>query len=127
MDMGGMTMRHNVLMIGVLVMLAAAAGATPWAETYPLSGTTVALTNREVNSVWMPVAVLWKFSPATNATVTVTRISQGNAYQLGTLSVTNASTVIWFPEAEFPFEYGDILQVSSTETNSQVQVIRKGN
>ena len=118
-------MRRSVLMIGAM-LIAAVVCAAPWAETYPLRGTTVAVTNGQANSVWMPVAVLWKFAPATNAVVTVTRISQGNSFELGTLSVTNAKTVIWIPEVEYPFEYGDVLQVSSTETNSQVQVIRKG-
>jgi hypothetical protein len=100
--------------------------ADPWAQTYVPRGTTVTITNEQLNSVWMPVAVLWKFSPATNSTLSVTRISQGNSYELAVLSVTNAQTVIWVAEAQYPFECGDVLQVSSTATNSVVQVIRKG-
>lgn len=110
-----------------LLVVANAVYAAPWAQTYPLKGPTVAVTNQHFNTVWMPEVVLWKFTAATNASLTVSRVSQGNTYVIGSLSVTNASTVVWIPEADFPFEYGDAMQLSSTVTNGQVQIIRKGN
>lgn len=120
-------MRRNIISILWLLIFSGIAYAAPWAQTFPLRGTTVAVTNQQVNTVWMPEVVLWKFATPTNAALTVTRVSQGNAYLLGNLSVTNAGTVVWVSEADYPFEYGDILQLTSTVTNGQVQIIRKGN
>ena len=120
-------MKRSILSIFGFLIIAGAVYAAPWAQTYPLKGSTVAVTNQQVNTVWIPEVVLWKFTAATNAALTVSRVSQGNTYLIGSLSVTNASTVVWIPEADFPFEYGDALQLSSTVTNGQVQIIRKGN
>ena len=120
-------MKRNILSIFGFLIIAGAVSAAPWAQTYPLKGATVAVTNQQVNTVWMPEVVLWKFTAATNATLTVSRVSQGNTYLIGSLTVTNASTVVWIPEADFPFEYGDALQMTSTVTNGQIQIIRKGN
>jgi len=120
-------MKRNILSIFGILIIAGAAYAAPWAQTYPLKGATVSVTNQQVNTVWMPEVVLWKFTAATNAALTVSRVSQGNTYLIGSLTVTNASTVVWIPEADFPFEYGDALQMNSTVTNGQIQIIRKGN
>ena len=125
--MSGDTMKRNICMILGLLVATRVACAAPWAQTYSLNGSMASVTNQQANNVWMPAAVLWKFPTATNATLTVWRVSQGNAYLLGNLSATNASTVIWVPDAEYPFEYGDVLQVTSTVPNGQVQIIRKGN
>ena len=97
-----------------------------WATTHPLAGGTVALTNRQVNMVWSPVAVLWKFNAATNAAVTVERVSQSNTFLLGSASVSNATSTVWVPETDYPFALGDVLRVTSSTTNGAVQVIRKG-
>ena len=119
-------MKRNIFTILGLLLFAGAVYAAPWAQTYPLSSSTVAVTNQQANSVWMPEVVLWKFTAATNAALTVSRVSQGNTYLIGSLSVTNASTVVWIAEAAYPFEYGDVLQLTSTATNVLVQIIRKG-
>jgi len=120
-------MKRNILTILGLLMVAGVVYAAPWAQTYPLNGATVAVTNQQANSVWMPEVVLWKFTAATNAALTVSRVSQGNTYLIGSLTATNVSTVVWIPEADYPFEYGDALQLTSTMTNGHVQIIRKGN
>ncbi len=118
-------MRRNIGVVCVLVMLAAVAWGAPWAKTYSLAAGTVAVTNEQANSVWCPVAVLWSFTEATTGTVTASRTSQGNTYLLGRLVVSNASTVIWVAEADYPFEYGDVLVLNSTVTNGAAQVILK--
>jgi hypothetical protein len=120
-------MKNSIIAILFFLVLTGAAYAAPWAQTYPLNGSLIMLTNQQVNTVWMPVTVLWKFPANTNATLTVSRVSQGNTYLIGNLPVTNASTVIWVPEVEYPFEFGDVLQLTSSVTNAQVQIIRKGN
>ena len=119
-------MKRSVLSIIGLLIFASAVYGAPWAQTYPLIGTSIMLTNQQVNSVWVPEMVLWKFTAATNATLTVSRVSQGNTYLIGSLSVTNASTVVWMPEADFPFEYGEALELGSSVTNGVMQLIRKG-
>ena len=120
-------MRTNRLLIGVLLCAATAVCAAPWAKTYSLAPATVAVTNEQANSVWAPVAVLWSFPEATTGTVTASRASQGNTYLLSQYAVSNtvASTVIWVAEASYPFEYGDVLVLTSSDTNGVVQVIRK--
>ncbi|MEI7881694.1 MAG: hypothetical protein WCI95_12550 [bacterium] len=120
-------MKRNILTILGLLMVVGVVYAAPWAQTYPLNGSMIMLTNQQPNSVWIPVTVLWKFSTGTNAALTVSRVSQGNTFLIGNLPVTNASTVIWVPEVEYPFEFGDVLQLTSTVPNVQVQIIRKGN
>ena len=119
-------MKRQFMVVMVAALVAGMAWAAPWAQTYAVSGSTMAVTNDQANSVWMPVAVLWKFAPATNSVLSVVRISQGNSYELARIAVTNVSTVIWVAEAPYPFEQSDVLQVNSTATNSVVQVIRKG-
>jgi hypothetical protein len=118
-------MRAKIGMIGALAVMAAAAVAAPWARTYSMVGGTVAVTNEQANSVWTPVAVLWSYAGATTTTVTAARTSQGNTYLLGRQVVSNASTVIWVAEAEYPFEFGDVLVLTSSDTNGAAQVIRK--
>jgi hypothetical protein len=118
-------MRAKIVAIGLALATAGVVWAAPWAKTYSLAAGTVAVTNDQANSVWCPVAVLWSFPEATTATVTAARTSQGNTYLLGRLVVSNASTVIWVAEADYPFEYGDVLVLTGTVTNGAAQVIRK--
>jgi hypothetical protein len=117
-------MKQSVLMIGA-VLVAAVVCAAPWAMTYSLTRGTVALTNSQANSVWQPAAVLCSFVESASGTVSVSRVSQGNTFLLGRLAASNASTVIWVADTEYPFECGDVLEVSSTVTNGSVQIIRK--
>ena len=119
---------RTVALLLVVVGLACrvlVAYAAPWATTYSLVTGTVAVTNSQANSVWCPVAVLWSFTEDTAATVTASRTSQGHTYLLGQLALTNASTAIWAAEAEYPFECGDVLVLTSTATNGVAQVVLK--
>ena len=123
-------MRGRSILAGVLGMVLAsvcvALAGGGWATTHPLAGGSVALTNSQANTAWAPVAVLWKFNAATNATVTVERISQSNTFLLGIASISNATSAVWVPEADYPFIVGEVLRVGSSATNGVVQVIRKG-
>ena len=113
----------------IAVVMAAIAGtalAAPWASMESLEGGSVAVTNGQANSVWAPVAVLWKFAGATNSALAVARVSQGATFLLSSQNVVNASTAIWISEAPYPFVCGDVLRVTSSATNGVVQIIRKG-
>lgn len=118
-------MKRLMIAVTTVAVVGAALGA-PWASTESLDSGIVAVTNGQANSVWAPVAVLWKFSGATNTALTVARVSQGATFLLSSQNVVNASTAIWIAEAPYPFASGDVLRVTSTVTNGVVQIIRKG-
>ena len=120
-------MRSNFLatcFVAICLPLAVLAGG--FATSYRLNGGVVALTNTQANSSWVPVGVLWKFDAPTNAVVSIERVSLGDTYLLGVVSVMNATCVMWLPEVDYPFALGDVLRVACTTTNGVVQVIRKG-
>ena len=73
----------------------------------------------------MPVAVLFQFDAETNSVMSVERVSQSNTFVLGAANVSNVTSTVWVPEAEYPFDYGDLLRVTSSATNGQVQIIRR--
>ncbi len=110
------------LMVGGVV-----AQAEGWATTLGLTNGAAAVSNGQANSCWTPVAVLWKFTAVTNAQLTVQRASQGEAFVLSQFAASNTASVVWVPEAAYPFSCGDVLMLSSTVSNAQVQVIRKAN
>ena len=118
-------MKRWMAMVALGLMAAGAIAGGAWSTTYTLQGGAVAVTNAQANSVWVPVAVLWRFSAVTNATVTVERVSQGNTFALGCMAATNAASAIWLPEADYPFGVGDVLRVAST-AGGAVQLIRRG-
>lgn len=113
-----------------LVIMAALVGPVvagdAWVSTYSLVGGGVSLTNGQANSVWVPVAVLWSFDVGTTAAVAVERVSQGGTFVLGAHSVSNGTSAVWAPDADYPFAVGDVLRITSSATNGVVQVIRKG-
>jgi hypothetical protein len=109
----------------MLAPLGGPALAEGYADTYELAGGTVAVTNSQVNSVWVPEAALFRFDAATIATVSVYRVSQGNTFLLSSCTVTGATCAVWIAEAEYPFALGDVLRIVSSGTNGVVQVIRK--
>ena len=115
--------------IAVILMAAMASGAWAggWSVTFPLGADgTVGLTNSQGNSSWAPVAALWKFTSAGTGTAEVWRVSQGASFVLSNCVFTNVTTVVWVPDAQYPFALGDALMLWSSVTNGVVQVIRKG-
>jgi hypothetical protein len=117
-------MRRLILVL-LMAVTASAALAGGWCSTFSLAGGSVDLTNMQANSTWVPVAVLLKFDQATNSVVTVQRVSQSNTFVLGSANVSNVTSTVWAPEADYPFGFGDVLRVTSTATNGQVQIIRR--
>jgi len=35
------------------------------------------------------------------------------------------TSTVWAPDADYPFDFGDVLRVTSMATNGQVQIIRR--
>jgi len=62
----------------------------------------------------------------TNAVLSVRRVSQGNTYVLGSYAISNGTSAVWVPEADYPFVFGETLEITSSVMNGNVQVIRKG-
>ncbi len=116
-----------MVLAGAVIGGALAAMAEGWATTYALTNGTATVSNSQANSTWTPLAVLWKFSATTNTQLTVYRQSQGVTFVLSQFEASNTASVVWVPEAAYPFAFGDALLLTSSVSNGQVQVIRKGN
>lgn len=110
------------LLIAVSASVALAGG---WCSTYSLGSGSVDVTNEQANSSWVPVAVLLKFDAVTNSVVTVQRVSQSNTFTLGSANLSNVTSTVWAPDANYPFSFGDVLRVTSSATNGHVQIIRR--
>ena len=110
--------------LAVLLPFAGNAGGT--AASFRLDGGTVAVTNTQANSSWVPVAVLVRFDAAATGTVVVRRVSQGNTFTLGTCTFTGATNLVWVADCEYPFGFGDVLMVASTATGGVVQILTRG-
>ena len=124
-----LTAMRRRLAVGIFLVVlpwAWPALAGGYAATYSLASGTVEVTNSQANSAWVPVVALVKYTAATNATVSVYRLSQGSTFLLSSCSVTGATSVVWIPEAEYPFALDDVLRMVSSATNGVVQVIRRG-
>jgi hypothetical protein len=119
-------MKRLILVLLMAGLVGGAALAGGWTVTYSLAGGTVGLTNTQANSSWVPVSVLLKFAAAGGGTVEVARVSQSNTFVLATCVFTNAASVVWVPDAGYPFGLGEALVVRSSVTNGMLQVIRKG-
>jgi hypothetical protein len=114
------------LVTGVAVIGLAVAGiAGGDAVSRRFAGDTVALTNSQANSSWSVVAVLVRFDAAATGTAAVRRESQGASYMLGACSYAGATNLVWVPDRDYGFTYGDVLVIESTATNGVVQVMRR--
>ena len=114
------------IMAVVMALVAGSAWAGGWSETYSLGSGGVSITNTQANSSWVPVALMWRFTSAGTGTVEVSRVSLGVSFILGNCGFTNASSMVWVPEAAFPFGFGEAMEIRSSVTNGVIQVIRKG-
>ena len=112
-----------VLAVGLAGVVWAGGG---WSTSHPLAGGTVAVTNAQANSSWVPVAVLIQYAGTCCGTVEVQRVSQGLTVALGSCAFANVSSVVWVPDAAFSFSYEDALVIRSSETNGFLQLIRRG-
>ena len=111
-----------VVAVGLAGVVRAGGG---WSTSHSLAGGTVAVTNAQVNSTWVPVAVLIQYVGTSTGTVDVRRVSQGVNVAVGSCTFANVSSVVWVPDAAFWFEYGDVLVVRSSETNGVLQLMRR--
>jgi hypothetical protein len=115
------------LIVAVLLVVATAgAWAGGWSGTYSLAGGEVGVTNTQANSSWVPVAVLMAFTAPGTGAAEVWRVSGEYSFRLANCVFTNMTTVVWVPDAQYPFGMGEALVIRSSVTNGVVQVIRTG-
>ena len=111
------------LLTSVLCQPLQAAGI---ATTHSLSSGTVAITNTQKRSSWVPVALLFRFTAPASGAITVERRTGSTAFLLTGCTLSNNQHAVWVPEADIPFNETDSLNITSTITNGTVEIIRKG-
>ena len=117
----------SVAVCCVLLAVSLAAYAAGFSKTYSLSTGTVTVTNNQKRSSWHPVALLFHFTESADPTISINRLSKGNEYLLSTVTLTNVQDVTWIPEADYPFNFGDALVISTTATNGTLELIQRSN
>jgi hypothetical protein len=116
----------RLMLVLCVAVVAGSVWAGGWSGTYSLAGGEVGVTNTQANSSWVPVAVLMAYTTPGTGTAEVWRVSGGVSYRLASNAFTNMTTVVWVPDAAYPFGLGEALVIRSSVTNGVVQVIRKG-
>jgi hypothetical protein len=125
------TPRHSSFIVHLssfvlMLALCASSSAAGIATTHSLATGTVAITNTEKRSSWVPVALLFRFTAPTSGTITVERRTGSTAFLLTGCTLSNNQHAVWVPEADIPFNENDSLNITSTITNGTVEIIRKG-
>jgi hypothetical protein len=116
----------RLIVVLFLAVVAGVAWAGGWSVTYSLAGGEVGVTNTQANSSWVPVSVLLAFTAPGTGTTEVWRVSGEHSFRLSNCVFTNMTTVVWVPDAQYPFGQGEALVIRSSVTNGVVQIIRKG-
>ena len=118
---------RKVIVLSFLCLLVAitSALAAGFSKTYSLSTGAVVVTNNQKRSSWVPVALLFHFTEPVDPTVSIKRLSNGTEFLLSTVTLTNVQDVAWIPEADYPFNFGDSLVISTTATNGILELIQR--
>lgn len=120
---------HTPILIYVatlLLALCASSSAAGITSQHSLAAGTVALTNTQKRSSWVPVALLFRFNAPSTGTITVERRTGSTTFLLTSCSVSNNQYALWIPEAAIPYNETDVLIITSTITSGTVEIIRKG-
>jgi hypothetical protein len=110
----------------LMLALCASSRAGGFSTVHTLNSGTVAITNTQKRSSWVPVALLFRFTAPTSGTITVERRTGSTAFLLTGCTLSNNQHAVWVPEADIPFNENDSLNITSTITNGTVEIIRKG-
>jgi hypothetical protein len=113
-------------MLTLCAMLhAPCANAAGMSSIYSLESGSIALTNTQKNSSWVPVALLFRFDAPATGTITVERLTGSTTFLLTSCTISNNQQAVWIPESAVPFNQNDVLNITSTITNATVEIIRK--
>ncbi len=118
---------RKVIVLSFLCLLVAVATALAagFSKTYSLATGEVVVANSQKRSCWVPVALLFHFTESVDPTVSIKRLSNGTEFLLSTVTLTNVQDVSWIPEADYPFNFGDSLIISTTATNGTLELIQR--
>ena len=121
----------SVVKIAVLCLLTALLCLPAWAggfsKTYSFNTGEVVVANNQKRSSWVPVALLFHFTEPVDTTVSIKRLSKGEEFLLSTVTLTNVQDITWIPEADYPFNFGDSLVISTTATTGTLELIQRSN
>ena len=109
--------------LALLCCCAAMAGG--FSKTYSLDTGGVVVTNNQKRSCWVPSALLFHFTEPVDTTVSIKRLSEGHEYVLSKTTFTNTQDIIWIPEADYSFNFGDALIVTTTATSGTLEIIQR--
>ena len=117
--------RKAVLCLLIAVLCVGIAVAAGFSKTYSLASGEVVVANNQKRSCWAPVALLFHFTEPVDPTVSIKRLSNGTEFLLSSVTLTNVQDVTWIPEADYPFNFGDALVISTTATNGILELIQR--
>lgn len=109
--------------LALLVLLTASARAD--VVTTATVNRVAVFTNAQANFAWSPSALILTPSTPASLTVTITRNGNGASVVLAQKTVTDAEVIVWVPDADYVFNAGSALSVSTTVENVTVQLHRR--
>ena len=113
-------------LIVLLLSFALLANAAGISSVHSLESGAISITNTQKRTAWYPVAILFRFDEPVTATLTITRQTEGEVFQLATVELSANQYAVWVSDGPITFKLGDVLSVTSTETTGSVEIIRKG-
>ena len=108
----------------ILVGLWACASALAVTSEHTTTNGLVTVSNRTSTAEWRPQAVFVLFPSATTGTVTLSRTARGVTVPLARHAFTNAASVTWLPETDYPIRPSDVFAVTSSVPAFTVQIER---
>ena len=116
--------RTPYLILAVCILLLVGLAAFGVTSEHTTTNGLVAVSNSTSTAEWKPQAVFVVFPSATTGTVTVTRTARRMTVPLARHAFTNAASVTWLPETDYPIRPGDVFAVTSSVPAFTVQIER---
>ena len=113
-------MKH---LLTILILTASLAHAD--VVTTSTAAHVASFTNSQANFAWSPAAVVLALPAPASLSVTISRSGNGASVVLAQKTVSDADTIIWVPDADYVFNAGSALSVSSTVAQFTVQLHRR--
>ncbi len=108
-----------------LLLVGNAASAAGLSSIHSLESGSIALTNTQKHSSWVPVALLFRFDAPASGTITVERRTGSTTFQLTTVELSDNQYAVWLPEASIPFNLNDVLLITTPALPGTAEIIRK--
>lgn len=112
-----------ILLIATIIFASLSANA--WTTEHTTTNGVIAITNREPTAAWTPSAIHFVFASGKTGTVTVARIAHNVRVPLASHSFTNVAVVSWIPDIDATIRPAEVLALTSTVANCNVQIDRK--